>query len=94
MSTLDSFSTTSVTITKNKKALNELLLDAIGFSNAGINTIGRNEQNLVSAINLVAPTFELLSKYSPTYKCTFEGAVWYLENGGQSLPWGATANPS
>ena len=84
LSTLDSFSTTSVTITKNKKALNELLLDAIGFSNAGINTIGRNEQNLVSAINLVAPTFELLNKYSPTYKCTFEGAVWYLENGGRA----------
>ncbi len=84
LSTLDSFTTTSVTITNNKKALNELLLDAIGFSNAGINTIGRNEQNLVSAINLVAPTFELLDKYSPTYKCTFEGAVWYLENGGRA----------
>jgi phospholipid/cholesterol/gamma-HCH transport system substrate-binding protein len=84
LSTLDSFSTTSVTITKNKKELNALLLDAIGFSNAGINTIGRNEQNLVSAINLVAPTFELLNKYSPTYTCTFQGAVWYLENGGRA----------
>ncbi len=73
-----------MTITKNKKALNQLLLDAIGFSNAGINTIGRNEQNLVSAINLVAPTFELLNKYSPTYTCTFQGAVWYLENGGRA----------
>src|ERR1700749_246326 len=84
LSTLDSFSTTSVTITKNKKALNELLLDAIGFSNAGINRIGRNGRNLVNSINLVAPTFELLNKYSPTYKCTFEGAVWYLENGGRA----------
>ena len=63
LSALDAFSTTSVTITKNKKALNDLLLDAIGFSNAGINTIGRNEQNLVNSINLVAPTFELLNKY-------------------------------
>jgi phospholipid/cholesterol/gamma-HCH transport system substrate-binding protein len=83
LATLDSFSTTSVTISKNKKALDELLLDAIGFSNAGINTIGRNEQNLVSAINLVAPTFELLNKYSPTYTCTFQGAQWYLEHGGR-----------
>src|SRR6202012_2578043 len=83
LSALDSFSTTSVTITKNKKALNDLLLDAIGFSDAGINTIGRNEQNLVSAINLVAPTFELLNKYSPTYTCTFQGAQWYLEHGGR-----------
>ena len=69
---------------RTKKRSTALLLDAIGFSNAGINTIGRNEQNLVSAINLVAPTFELLNKYSPTYKCTFEGAVWYLENGGRA----------
>jgi phospholipid/cholesterol/gamma-HCH transport system substrate-binding protein len=84
LSTLDAFSTTSVTITKQKKALNEVLLDAIGFSNAGINTIGRNEKSIVDAINLVAPTFELLNKYSPTYKCTFEGAVWYLENGGRA----------
>ena len=89
LSTLDSFMTTSVTITKNKKALNGLLLDAIGFSNAGINTIGRNEQNLVNAINLVAPTFELLNKYSPTYKCTFEARcgtskmVVGLTDGGQ-----------
>ena len=84
LSTLDAFTTTSVTITNNKKALNEVLLDSIGFSNAGINTVGRNEKNLVDAINLVAPTFELLNKYSPTYKCTFEGAVWYLENGGRA----------
>ncbi|HUB55105.1 MAG TPA: MCE family protein [Mycobacterium sp.] len=84
LSTLDAFTTTSVTISKQKKALNEVLLDAIGFSDAGINTIGRNEPDLVRAINLVAPTFELLNKYSPTYKCTFEGAVWYLENGGRA----------
>ena len=34
-------------------------------------------------INLVAPTIELLDKYSPTYNCTFQGAEWYLENGGR-----------
>ena len=84
LSTLDAFTTTSVTISKQKTALNEVLLDAIGFSDAGIDTIGRNEPDLVRAINLVAPTFELLNKYSPTYKCTFEGAVWYLENGGRA----------
>jgi phospholipid/cholesterol/gamma-HCH transport system substrate-binding protein len=83
LATLDSFSTTSVTITKNKTSLDEVLLSAIGFADSGINTIGRNEQNLVSAINLVAPTFELLNKYSPTYTCTFQGAQWYLEHGGR-----------
>ncbi|MGO9033436.1 MCE family protein [Mycobacterium sp.] len=83
LATLDSFSTTSVTITKNKTALDEVLLSAIGFADAGVNTIGRNQLNLVSAINLVAPTFELLNKYSPTYTCTFQGAQWYLEHGGR-----------
>lgn len=84
LSLLNSFSTTSVTITKHKKALDEVLLEAIGFAQSGINTIGRNEQNLVAAINIVAPTFELLNKYSPTYTCLFQGAQWYLENGGRA----------
>jgi phospholipid/cholesterol/gamma-HCH transport system substrate-binding protein len=83
LATLDSFSTTSVTITKNKTALDEVLLAAIGFADSGVNTIGGNQPNLVSAINLVAPTFELLNKYSPTYTCMFQGAQWYLEHGGR-----------
>ena len=83
LATLDSFSTTSVTITKNKTALDEVLLSAIGFADSGVNTIGGNQPNLVSAINIVAPTFELLNKYSPTYTCTFQGAQWYLEHGGR-----------
>ena len=84
LSTLDAFSTTSVTITKNAKALDELLLSAIGFAHSGINTIGGNQQNLVSAINLVAPTFELLNKYSPSYTCLFQGAQWFLDHGGKA----------
>jgi phospholipid/cholesterol/gamma-HCH transport system substrate-binding protein len=84
LSTLDSFSTTSVTITKNAKALDELLLSAIGFAQSGINTIGGNQQNLVTAINLVAPTFELLNKYLPSYTCLFQGAQWFLDHGGKA----------
>jgi phospholipid/cholesterol/gamma-HCH transport system substrate-binding protein len=84
LSALDSFSTTSVTITKNAKALDELLLSAIGFAQSGINTIGRNQQNLVTAINVVAPTFELLNKYSPSYTCLFQGAQWFLDHGGKA----------
>ncbi len=84
LSILDSFSTTSVTITKNSKALDELLLSAIGFAQSGINTIGGNQQNLVSAINLVAPTFALLNTYSPSYTCLFQGAQWFLDHGGKA----------
>jgi phospholipid/cholesterol/gamma-HCH transport system substrate-binding protein len=84
LSTLDSFSTTGVTITKNSKALDELLLSAVGFAQSGINTVGGNQRNLVSAINLVEPTFALLNNYSPSYTCLFQGAQWFLDHGGKA----------
>jgi phospholipid/cholesterol/gamma-HCH transport system substrate-binding protein len=83
LSTLDSFSATSVTITNNAKALDELLLAAVGFAQSGVNTIGRNQQNLVGAINILVPTTDLLMKYSPTYTCLFQGAQWFLDHGGR-----------
>jgi phospholipid/cholesterol/gamma-HCH transport system substrate-binding protein len=83
VSILDSFSTTSTTISNNAKALDTLLLSAVGFSNAGINTIGGNQPNLVRAMNILDPTTQLLMKYSPSYTCLFQGAQWFLENGGR-----------
>jgi phospholipid/cholesterol/gamma-HCH transport system substrate-binding protein len=83
LSILDSFSTTSTTISSHAKALDQLLLSAVGFANSGVNTIGANQPNLIRAINTVAPTTELLDKYSPTYACLFLGAQWFLENGGR-----------
>jgi phospholipid/cholesterol/gamma-HCH transport system substrate-binding protein len=83
LSILDSFSTTSTTITTHAKALDELLLSAVGFSQSGINTIGGNQPNLVGAMNILVPTTELLQKYSPTYTCLFRGAQWFLEHGGR-----------
>ncbi len=83
VSILDSFSTTSATISNNAQALDTLLLSAVGFSNAGINTIGGNQPNLVRAMNILDPTTQLLMKYSPSYTCLFQGAQWFLENGGR-----------
>ena len=83
LSILDSFSTTSGTISNNAQALDSLLLSAVGFSQSGIDTIGGNQPNLVRAINTVVPTTDLLYKYSPTYTCLFLGAQWFLENGGR-----------
>ena len=83
LSILDSFSTTSTTITTNAKALDALLLSAVGFSQSGINTIGGNQPNLVRAMNILDPTTALLMKYSPTYTCLFQGAQWFLEHGGR-----------
>ncbi|WP_310768225.1 MCE family protein [Mycobacterium sp. Z3061] len=83
LSILDSASTTSVTITENQQSLDALLMSAIGFSQTGIGVIGRNEGNIVQAINLLDPTTRLLDMYSPTYTCLFQGAQWYVEHGGR-----------
>jgi phospholipid/cholesterol/gamma-HCH transport system substrate-binding protein len=83
LSVLDSFSTTSTTITTHAQSLDQLLLSAVGFAQSGINTIGGNQPNIVRALNTVVPTTELLNKYSPTYACLFLGAQWFLENGGR-----------
>jgi phospholipid/cholesterol/gamma-HCH transport system substrate-binding protein len=83
LSILDSFSTTSTTLTGHAKSLDELLLSAVGFSQSGVNTIGANQSNLVRAMNILDPTTALLLKYSPTYTCLFQGAQWFLEHGGR-----------
>lgn len=83
VSILDSFSTTSATITSHAQALDTLLLSAVGFSRSGVVVIGGNQPALVRAMNLLDPTTALLMKYSPTYTCLFQGAVWFLEHGGR-----------
>ena len=83
LSILDSFSTTSTTIATHADALDTLLLSAVGFSQAGVNTIGGNQPDLVRAMNILDPTTALLMKYSPTYMCLFQGAQWFLEHGGR-----------
>ena len=83
LSILDSFSTASTTVASNANSLDSLLLSAVGFSNAFVNTIGGNQPALVRAMNILDPTTALLMKYSPTYTCLFRGAQWFLENGGR-----------
>ena len=83
LSTLAAFTTTSTTITTDASALDTLLLSAVGFSQSGINTIGGNQPALVRAMNILDPTTALFLKYSPTYTCLFQGAQWFLENGGR-----------
>jgi phospholipid/cholesterol/gamma-HCH transport system substrate-binding protein len=83
LSILDSFSTTSTTITDHADALDNLLLSAVGFSQAGITVLGGNQANLVRAMNILDPTTALLLKYSPTYTCLFQGAQWFLDHGGR-----------
>src|SRR6202008_3207455 len=84
---LNAASTTSTTVVNHQKALDALLLNAIGFANAGINLLGTSRDNLVASVNTLEPTTNLLFKYSPEYTCFLQGTTWYLNHGGYSA-WG------
>ena len=82
VSILDAASTTSTTITGNARALDSLLLNAIGFSRAGTQLIAPNADALVTAVDVFEPTTDLLLKYNPEYTCLLVGAKVHLDNGG------------
>jgi phospholipid/cholesterol/gamma-HCH transport system substrate-binding protein len=81
LTVLDAASTTSTTITRQSKQLDALLLDVTGLSNSGVNLLGPNKDNLIGAINDLAPTTALLSKYNPEYTCLLVGAKTLLDQG-------------
>jgi phospholipid/cholesterol/gamma-HCH transport system substrate-binding protein len=86
---LNAASTTSSTVTGKAKALDSLLMNVIGFSEAGTDLLGPNRDNLVDAINGLEPTTSLLLKYSPGYTCWLEGTKKFLDSGGYSMFGGA-----
>jgi phospholipid/cholesterol/gamma-HCH transport system substrate-binding protein len=81
LATLDAASTTSDTVTRQSKQLDSLLLNVIGFSNSGVNLLAPNQGNFVAAINDLAPTTALLTKYNPEYTCLLLGAKTLLDTG-------------
>ncbi|SPM40737.1 MCE-family protein MCE3A [Mycobacterium numidiamassiliense] len=85
LATLSALSTTSSTITSQASALDALLLNTIGFSDAGIDLIGPNQSNFIRAVNLLEPTTNLLMKYNPEYTCLLLGAKWFIDNGGRDV---------
>jgi phospholipid/cholesterol/gamma-HCH transport system substrate-binding protein len=88
LATLDAASTTSTTITNHAKDLDAFLLNAIGFSNSGVELLAPNKDNLVNAINGLQPTADLLLKYNPEYTCLLVGAKFYLDHGGYTTTGG------
>jgi phospholipid/cholesterol/gamma-HCH transport system substrate-binding protein len=84
---LNAASTTSTTVVNHSTQLDALLLNAIGLSNTGTNLLGYSRDNLVTSVNTLEPTTNLLFKYNPEYTCFLQGAKWYLDNGGYSA-WG------
>jgi phospholipid/cholesterol/gamma-HCH transport system substrate-binding protein len=86
---LNAVSTTSTTVVDHQKALDDLLLNTIGFAQAGTNLLGQSKDNLVASVNTLEPTTNLLLKYNPEYTCFLQGVTWYLNNGGYSAFGGA-----
>lgn len=81
VSILDAVSTTGATVVDHQDALDTLLLNAVGVSETGTNLLVSSKDNLVTAINSLEPTTELLNMYSPAYACTLQGAQWIIDNG-------------
>jgi len=72
--TIAAATTTSATVTAKASQLDSLLVGIAGLSRSGIDLIGPNKDNLVQAINLLAPTTSLLMKYNPELTCLLVGA--------------------
>ncbi len=88
LSTLSAASTTSTTVVNQSKDLDALLMSAIGLSNSGISLLAPSQANLIKAVNVLAPTTNLLYKYSPEYTCLLMGANTLLEDGKYESPGG------
>jgi phospholipid/cholesterol/gamma-HCH transport system substrate-binding protein len=89
LTVLDAASTTSSTVVKHESSLDNLLVNVIGFGNAGTNLLAATKDNLVASAHVLEPTTNLLLKYSPTYTCLLQGATFNLENGAYSVFGGA-----
>lgn len=85
LAAVKSFSTTSATISSHASDLDALLLNSIGFAQAGIDLLAPNYANLVKAINVLEPTADLLMKYNPEYTCMLVGAKSWLDQDSQAL---------
>ncbi|VEG57328.1 virulence factor Mce family protein [Mycolicibacterium aurum] len=88
LTTLDAASTTSTTVVRQSNELDALLLSTIGLSNSGIGLLAPSQENLIRAVNVLAPTTNLLLKYNPEYTCLLLGAKHLLDNGGYESPGG------
>ncbi|MCV7410642.1 MCE-family protein MCE3A [Mycobacterium florentinum] len=88
---LNAVSTTSTTLVNHSDAMDALMLNVIGLSDAGTNLLGTSRDSLVGAVNTLEPTTSLLQTYSPEYACMLQGAQWFLDNGGRSAYGGGTS---
>ncbi|OBB16364.1 MCE family protein [Mycolicibacterium elephantis] len=77
----DNWTPTAESITTSARELDALLVSMIGMANSGIQLVTPNRDNLINAINVLAPTTDLVHKYNPTYTCLLLGSKWLIDNG-------------
>ncbi|WP_396902072.1 MCE family protein [Mycolicibacterium sp.] len=86
---LSAISVTSVTTTNSAAALESLLLNLIGLSHSGVGLLQPTHDNLVRAVNDLAPTTALLAKYNPSLTCVLVGGKTLLDNGYYDITGGS-----
>ena len=86
---LDAASTTSATITDQSANVEALLLGVTGLSRSGIDLLGPSKDNLIKAVNVLAPTTDLLMKYNPELTCLLVGGKTTIDTGFLDVTGGA-----
>ena len=86
---LSAASVTSTTMVTHAAALDSLLLNLIGLSHSGIDLLLPNQDNLVRAVNNLAPTTGLLAKYNPSLTCVLVGGKTLLDSGYYDITGGS-----
>ena len=71
--TVDNATGTSRTLTENTQNFDALLLSTIGLADTTDAVLRENEQRLVTALDLLRPTSELLDVYKPALNCVIRG---------------------
>ncbi|WP_280399732.1 MCE family protein [Nocardia carnea] len=71
--TVDNATALSHTLTENEQNFDTLLLETIGLADTTGAVLAENEPNLVTALDLLRPTSELLNEYKPALSCVIRG---------------------
>ncbi|WP_052688915.1 MCE family protein [Williamsia herbipolensis] len=80
MASLRNLTPTARTLDERSGDLDAVLMSAIGLGDSGNRVLSPNSGALVSAIQLLQPTAELLARYSPEFSCFLKGADLASEN--------------
>lgn len=82
LNVLDASSVTAATVSGHAEQLEALLLNVTGFAASGADLLAETRQNLIEAVQNLAPTTGLLLKYNAVITCTLVGAKLFLDTGG------------